>query len=100
MPQNTPEEQMAAFLEMRASHVREYHDHKETMAHAALLVSLTLVAGIVSACPWPPSWAVNLRVSRTVLMVGLIWLGIHVYMRWQLRKRRHAARFYDALIGC
>jgi small-conductance mechanosensitive channel len=92
---------MTDLLFARMSHVHSYHDHKETMAHAAILVTLALAAGVLSATPWPPQWVPTLRISsKAVAFVAVValWLLIHIYMRWQLRKRRVAAVYYAAIL--
>ena len=43
-------------LVIRMSQMHSYHDHKETMAHAAMLVTLALVGALLSATSWPPTW--------------------------------------------
>jgi hypothetical protein len=88
-------------LELRMSQMQSYHNHKETMAHAALLVALAVSGAIISTSPWPPSWVPSLSISNKVvafLIVTLIWLLIHVYMRWQLRNRRVAAQYVACLL--
>ncbi len=89
------------FLVLRMSQMHSYHNHKETMAHAATLVTLALVAAVLSTTPWPPQWVPAFRIpSKTVAFVGVTapWCFIHVYMRWQLRHRREAAIYVAALL--
>jgi hypothetical protein len=88
-------------LELRMSQMQSYHNHKETMAHAALLVALAVSGAVISASSWPPSWVPSLSISNkvvTILIVTGIWLLIHVYMRWQLRNRRLAAQYVACLL--
>jgi len=79
-----------------------YHAHKETMAHSGLLVMLALLGGVISATPWPPRWVPHqLRIpllsivlsQRWVTFIGLLllWLSLHIYIRWQLGYKREAA---------
>jgi hypothetical protein len=77
-----------------------YHNHKETMAHAAFLLQVALFGAIMSIDKWPPSWVPIISLpgnyylpSMTVAFLGffLVWLIIHIFIRWQLRKRRWAA---------
>jgi hypothetical protein len=92
---------VTAFLELRMSQMHSYHDHKETMAHAALLVALAYVGAILSTDPWPPSWVPAVSVSQGVVAMSgtiAVWLFIHVYMRWQLRNRRVAAQYVACLL--
>ncbi len=82
-----------ADLERRLDRWSTYHDHKETMAHAAILVSLGLVAGVVATPAWD-SWAPSVDLSqRLIATVGVVlaWFLLHLYIRWQLRNRRIAA---------
>lgn len=90
-----------ALLEQRMSQMHSYHDHKETMAHAALLVALAYVGAIASVQSWPPDWIPTVCAHRNVAaMIGAMagWLFIHVYMRWQLRNRRAAALYVACLL--
>ena len=89
------------FLELRLSQMHSYHNHKETMAHAAILVALAFVGAVLSSSTWPPQWIPPLQVSsRGVAAVGvtMVWLVIHVYMRWQMRNRRVAALYVACLL--
>ena len=92
---------VTAFLEIRMSQMHSYHDHKETMAHAAMLVALAYVGAIISSVTWPPTWVPAVCVSTGyVAMAGAmtVWLFIHVYMRWQLRNRRVADLYVECLL--
>lgn len=82
------------FLTRQLSLLSSYHDHKENMAHAGLLVLLALMAAVVGTETWPPKWLAKLlSCNKIVAMVGviIIWLLTHIYIRWQLRHRRVAA---------
>ena len=77
-----------------------YHNHKETMAHAAFLVEVALFGAIMTMDKWPPTWVPDIPLpldyylpSRTVVFMGfsLVWITIHIFIRWQLRNRRWAA---------
>jgi len=71
-----------------------YHSHKETMAHAGLLVMLALLGGVLTANQWPPAWVPTLSLSpRCVAFFGLAftWFLLHIYVRSQLRYKRAAA---------
>ncbi|MGA2092348.1 MAG: hypothetical protein ABSH16_02930 [Sedimentisphaerales bacterium] len=91
-------------LELMVSQTETYHNHKETMAHAGVLVQIALVAGLLSYnSPWPPTWVptVTIYVSQQLfaaLAFISIWLLIHVFVRWQLRNRRWAALSNAALV--
>jgi hypothetical protein len=78
-------------LEHLISENESYHNHKEIMAHAGLLVMLALCGGIISVKEWPPTWVPQLHLSSewvTFLLFFLLWLLLHIYIRWQLRHRR------------
>jgi len=99
--QDDKEKRMIDFLNLRMSQMHSYHDHKENMAHAAVVVALGLVGAVLSIQTWPPSWVPSLCVSsKTMAFIGIVavWLLIHVYMRWQLRNRRVAAIYVAALL--
>jgi len=69
-----------------------YHHHKETMAHACVVLELLILG-----------WTVTER-GEEVLgtrwgfgVVVAIWFLIHIYMRWELRYRRWAAFQVNAM---
>lgn len=87
-------ERHTKLLELLLAQSETYHNHKETMAHAGVLLQIALVAGMVSVDPWPPSWVPEVHISARVLIAVAfvaLWLLIHVFVRWQLRNRRSAA---------
>ncbi|MHC4440198.1 MAG: hypothetical protein ACYS3S_22835, partial [Planctomycetota bacterium] len=93
--------QVKELMLLRLSQMHSYHDHKETMAHAGLLVGLVLLGSVLGASSWPPSWVPDIQIpARFVAMFGvcLLWLLIHIYVRWQLRNRRVAALYTDSLL--
>ena len=66
---------MTDFLVQRVSRIESYHDHKEKMAHAALLVNLGLVYA-VSTTSWPPPWVPALHMpGKAVAFVGIVAPG-------------------------
>lgn len=82
------------FAEMLRSHYALYHNHKETMAHSAVVIQIGLFAGIMSMKHWPPKWIQPLIIPEEwVAFTGyfLVWLLILLYVCWQLDKRRKAA---------
>lgn len=96
-----PTKRMIDFLTLRMSQMQSYHDHKENMAHAAVVLSLGLAGAMVSANSWPPTWIVGLCIpGKAIALVGVVilWLFIHVYMRWQLRNRRAAAIYVASFL--
>jgi hypothetical protein len=83
------------------SEMRSYHDHKETMAHAGIALEVAILGMIMTADKWPPPWLENAEAStRMVCYIGfaVIWLLIHIYVRWQLRNRRWAERQVGGLL--
>jgi hypothetical protein len=96
-----PTKRMTDFLILRMSQMHSNHDHKENMAHAAVVVTLGLAGAMVSAESWPPKWIEELCISgKAMALVGVVipWLFIHVYMRWQLRNRRAAAIYVASFL--
>lgn len=93
---------MTKFLELRLDHMQSYHDHKETMAHAALLVALAVAGCVLTTSEWPPKWVPAIYIpGKWVALLGLtvVWIPIHWYLRWQLKNRRVAAQFSACLIN-
>jgi len=73
--------------EQLLSYVSAYHNHKETMAHTALVMQTAIFAYVMTADKQELS-----KFSKpTIAGAALVWLGIHLYIRWQLRNRRWAA---------
>lgn len=92
---------MKDFLYVRMSQMHSYHDHKETMAHAALLVSLGLVGAVLGTKDWPPDWVPSVSLwEKAVASIGVltVWFLIHYYMRWELRNRRIAAMYVESFL--
>ena len=69
--------------------IARYHDHKETMAHAAVLIQLGIVAVLFRMDCWPLQDSSH----QIAVFIGyvLMWAIISGYMLWQLDKRREAA---------
>lgn len=94
------------FEEMLRDHCAEYHNHKETMAHAALVIQLGLFAWIMMADVWPPKWVndINIYIHMpkewvTLAVYSLIWLTIFGYTMWQFLNRRRGALLVASLIN-
>ncbi len=92
------------FEEMLRGHCAEYHNHKETMAHAAVVIQLGLFAWIIMADVWPPKWVndVDICMSRrlvTFIVYLLMWFAISGYTVWQLWNRRKAAQLVASLLN-
>ena len=89
-------------LEHLLGEMDSYHNHKESMAYAGLLVMLAICGGILSFHEWPPKWiptpfGLSNR-SFTLICVFVLWLLGHIYIRWQLRYRRCAAITYNGAL--
>ena len=88
-------ERLRKFVEFRASDFSSYHDHKETMGHAAVVVQGALFVTAMQGDVW------RLLCDYGVWGFGFFttfWMLIHVYMRWQLRLRRFAAIQWDGIV--
>jgi hypothetical protein len=92
-------ERAIGFCSNALGHYSSYHDHKESMAYAGAGLQIALFGYIMMAEQWPPCWLNSVVISHieippkclTFGIVTLLWLLIHIYIRWQLRKRRMAA---------
>ena len=93
---------MTEYLVYRTNQLQSYHNHKETMAHAGFLVLLALLAGLLSQDTWPPAWVPKIILSSKQLALTAVLLLaclIHVYIRWQLQRRRFAALFVKCALS-
>jgi len=76
-----------------------YHNHKETMAHAGVLLQVGLFSAIMKG--WLPGLKGSVEIP-TRIMAGivfvLIWLLIYTYIRWQLFNRELAAKQINEMI--
>ncbi len=89
---------VTAFLEIRMAQMLSYHDHKETMAHATMLVALAYVGAVFKSDPWPPEWIPeSARILASIAALA-VWMLIHVTMRWHLQNRRVAAHYMECLL--
>jgi hypothetical protein len=90
------------FLSLRLERLDPYHDHKEGMAHAAIVVMIGMVAAVYGVPFWPPKWIPCwfLVPQKFWALAGvmLVWLVVHLNMRWQLRHRRSAAQLTAAIL--
>lgn len=75
----------------------QYHHHKETMAHAALLVQLGVLAWLLCL----DRILVSCYLTKILLPLAyvLIWCVITCYIGWQLYNRTVASRQVDKLIN-
>lgn len=72
-----------------------YHNHKETMAHAGLLLLVAIFGYVMTAEQWPPCWVD----SDLIFFIGisLVLTLVYMFIRWQLIHRRSAAIKFAAL---
>ncbi len=80
------------FLELKINHAGNFRNHYETMANVGVTIQIGLFAGILT-------WHIPYLLSHWVVAFWfvIIWLLIHVFVRWQLRNRRFEAMHYNAL---
>jgi hypothetical protein len=67
-----------------------YHNHKETMAHACVVLEIAIFGWVMSKDVWAIATETSL-IWFLIVATG-IWLPIHWYMRWELRFRRFATK--------
>ena len=76
------------FAERLHSDNQSLHNHKEIMAHACVVLEIALFGTIMSK----DDWAVVRNTGWTAwVAISVIWLILHLYMRWELRNRRWSA---------
>jgi len=79
----------------------QYHNHKESMAHAGLVVQIAIFSWIMLN-EWPPKWVPPFGSisNKLVAIIGLslIWVLLILYILWQLRNRKISARQVNDLI--
>jgi len=96
-------ERAQKFLDHLLPEMDSYHNHKESMAHAGLLIMLAIGGGILSLDAWPPKWIPlsllgSSRYSVASFGTVLLLVLCHIYIRWQLRCRRAAAIMYNGAL--
>lgn len=100
--QNQKFDRAQQFLQHSLPETSKYNTHKENMAHAGFLLEVALLGSIMSIEEWPPTWMLENLFGFSdwtvaFIIVSLIWLGMHLFIRWQLRKRRWADLYFDCL---
>jgi hypothetical protein len=83
-------ERAIGFVRGLTSRYESYHDHKESMAFTGLTLFTGSAGAALVSEAWPPSWGSH-STLLAVAAVTALWLGILVYLRFQLRRRRWAA---------
>lgn len=71
-------------------HYRAYHDHKESMAYTGATLYVVAFGSALVMKDWPPPWG-SATLILTILAITIAWLGMLVYLKWKLRRRRWAA---------
>jgi hypothetical protein len=75
------------------NHCGQYNNHKENMAYAGVLLQVGIFAYVMTAHQWPPSSLNHAYVPcATAGFIFVIWVLIHIFIGWQLRNRKLAAR--------
>lgn len=101
-PEKNKIDRVIELLKLRCDELQTYHNHKETMAHAAFLLWLAIAGFVLTTDHWPPKSVPPLfyisEKEVAFFAVGLTWLMIHWYMRWQLERRRAAAQLHGCLL--
>ena len=95
---NTYQDNEMKFVSMLREHYANYHNHKETMSHAGLLVQLGLFTFIISLRKWPPTWCPDVHVPSewsAFIVYTFLWLLITLYIGWQLSNRREASEYIE-----
>jgi TRAP-type uncharacterized transport system fused permease subunit len=70
------------------------HTHKENMAYAGVLLQFGIFGAVMRAEQWPPCW---LHCKADVfILIPVGWLLIHMYIGWQLNRRRLYAKIINA----
>jgi len=75
-----------------------YHNHKETMAHAAVAIQIGILIAIINIEKLPVWLKCSDQKWLFFKIYFVIWLMITLYMCWQLRNRWIAAKQVDILI--
>lgn len=86
------EENFTKLLDTLYAKSASYHDFKEKMAHAGIAVQLAITSALISKKISDPIWT-NIF-DNTQLITStyiIIWILLHIFVRWQLRKKRAAA---------
>jgi len=78
------------FAECLLSDNQTYHNHKETMAHACVVLEIAIFGWIMSDNGWEIATGINKKLF--LFLFTVVWLMLHLYIRWQLRYRRWAAK--------
>jgi len=63
-----------------------YHNHKEIMAHACAALEIGILAWVMTKDGWK-----LLQTNEGFACFVILWILIHLYLRWELRNRRVAS---------
>ena len=70
------------YLVIRQGLMSDYHNHKENMANAGILVQISLFGAVVTESIWPPNWvAHNFSTPEvwTFLAYFMLWGLVHIH---------------------
>ena len=100
------QERVDMLAEHLLTHHMTYHDHKEKIAHAVLLVQVAIFGAVASVTNWPPalvSSAIKVtdanKIWITFVVLFIVWVFSHGLLRWQLFNRRRAALQYAGVLS-
>ena len=88
------------YLIVRQSLMSSYHNHKENMANAGVLVQISLFGAVVTESIWPPDWVADSFSEPEALTFAayfMLWALVHIHIRWQLANKRAAALWVAGL---
>ena len=83
------------YLVIRQGLMSDYHNHKENMANAGILVQISLFGAVVTESIWPPNWvAHNFSTPEawTFLAYFMLWGLVHIHIRWQLKNKESCGK--------
>lgn len=84
------QERATAFALHLSDRYRAYHDHKESMAYAAITLYIAAFTSALISDKWPPDWGRSTRVLAVLAITG-VWFLFLSFVKWQLRRRRWSA---------
>jgi len=92
---NQNQRDMREYLDSLWNRYGRYHDHKENMAHSALVLQLTFVISVLIWEKWP--LFCHLHHLWCLIGVFFVWGILYFYAGWQLRLRHYAATVNTAI---
>jgi len=81
------------------AHYGSYHNHKETMAHAAIAAQVAFTIAVLTLDKWPPKcW--NIEEVSLRIGVWVLCFVLYLYTGWEMRLRRWSAVMGISLERC